>query len=127
GGGGGGAGRGGGAGGRAEPRPARAGAGPPRRGPRRAGGRLRHLHGRLHDPGPRGRRGAAASPGLTATRRRARARTPAVAGRTGVRAVGRRSRGSAGGAGGGRGGARPPPARAPPPTLFLRSFPTRPT
>ena len=54
-----------GAAGHDESRPALATAGPPRRGPRRAGGRLRHVHGRLHDAGPRGRRGAAGSPGLT--------------------------------------------------------------
>ena len=45
-----------GAAGHHESRPAVATAGPPRRGPRRAGGRLRHLHGRVHDAGPRGGR-----------------------------------------------------------------------
>src|SRR5262249_19325478 len=45
-----------GAAGHDEPGPAPATAGPPRRGPRRAGRRLRHVHGRLHDAGPRGRR-----------------------------------------------------------------------
>ena len=54
-----------GAAGHDESRPALATAGPPRRGPRRAGGRLRHVHGRFHDAGPRGRRGAAGNPGLT--------------------------------------------------------------
>src|SRR5207248_10152757 len=37
----------------------------PRGGPHRASGRLRHVHGRVHDAGPRGRRGATEEPGLT--------------------------------------------------------------
>ena len=57
-----------GAAGHDESRPALATAGPPRRGPRRARGRLRHVHGRFHDAGPRGRRGAAGNPGLTSHR-----------------------------------------------------------
>src|SRR5262245_3001860 len=54
-----------GAAGHDEPRPPLAAPGPSRPGPRRSGGRLRHVHGRLHDAGPRGRRGATEQPGLT--------------------------------------------------------------
>ena len=53
-----------GAAGHNEPCPALATARPSRRGPRRAGGRLRHVHGRFHDAGPRGGWVAAASSGL---------------------------------------------------------------
>src|SRR5262249_45961438 len=44
-----------GAAGHDEPGPPLATAGPPRRGTRRAGRRLRHVYGRLHDAGPPGR------------------------------------------------------------------------
>ena len=47
-----------------ESRPALATARPSRRGPRRARGSLRHVHGRFHDAGPRGRRHAVGKTGL---------------------------------------------------------------
>src|SRR5262249_62217956 len=69
-----------GAAGRHQPRPSLATSGPPRRRRRRATGRPRHLHGGLHDAGPRRGWGAARSPGLTSIAAQGSAPSPRVLG-----------------------------------------------